>query len=199
MISKQDSTFFKPSDLDEKLICKVMASDSGFVAENGIQFSQFNRFCYYSFKVPNGSSYISTYTTCKIQVNKTKKVAYGAILLRKYQEGGYGNPWKWKVVKVTTRALKWKCIELARKWRAQKLGVEYKPWPRTKLNMSEERRAELANRMLDCAGRMHNLPVFDLEFKCSACGHEWGEVTYEHGTAECPNCGFTQTYDKRSS
>lgn len=189
---------FIPDKNDLQKISEVISNQSGFEALTGPGASRFINYRFYSFKVINGSCYISAYTTTKVKDKATNKEIFGAILLRKYQKGGYRGSIEWKVAKTSTCNLKWKCMELARKWRAQKLGIDFIPSKRTKIEMSEERRAELANRMLDCAGRIHNLPVFDLDFTCSACSHKWEEVTYEQGVSECPSCGFAEAYDKRS-
>lgn len=186
----EDPTRFKPEDWELDVVQSLLKNETGYKPTDGAKII---RYMYYSFRVPKGSYYISAYSVHKAEHRQTGKKTYIAALFRRVQKDRNSKP-EWKFVKVSSRVIRRKCSDLARKWMCQKTGKEFRPAYKKTMNISEDRRAELANRMLDCAGRMHDLPVFDLDFKCSACDHEWSEVTYESGTVVCPECSFSQTY-----
>lgn len=183
MVESQETQTKK--DLSDIKIDRSTFSEFGRLIVSETDFVEIPMHSYYrKIKVKNGSFYViyTSYRKFKAKTKKGNKGYYGAFLFRMLPDG------KWKVAKWAKRSILWKLEDVGRKWAAEKLKQPFTPRKSAGNRISEKRRAELANRMLDFAGRKHGLPVFEKSFTCPACSHQWDLVTYDNGTIVCPAC-----------
>lgn len=180
--------------LSKEEIRRVIVGERLFTSIKPYGHNTENLYCdYIPFHVKNGCTYVSLCTRGKFDCIENKKPYHFVFMLRRVKNKKTKKI-DWKIINKTKKTSLFSAREKTREWKCKKMGEEFVPIEKVRKPLSEERRAELADRMLDFAGRKHNLPVFEKNLTCSACLHSWTEVTYDSGAISCPKCSHLQIY-----